>query len=73
MSEPRHRSSTHRVRCTSTASCRWKRIDKGVVPWTTYFSTAGDPRLILITCGGEYDPRVGSYDDNYIVTAEKVT
>jgi hypothetical protein len=50
-----------------------ERIDKGVVPWATYFSTAGDPRLILITCGGEYDPRVGSYDDNYIVTAEKVT
>lgn len=50
-----------------------ERIRKEVVPWSDYFSTAGEPRLVLVTCGGEYDPAVGSYDDNYIVTAEKVS
>lgn len=50
-----------------------ERIDKQVVPWNDYFSNAGTPRLVLVTCGGEYDPSVGSYDDNYIVTAEKVS
>ena len=50
-----------------------ERISKEVVPWGEYFSTAGAPRLVLVTCGGEYDPAVGSYEDNYIVTAEKVS
>lgn len=54
-----------------------ERITKGEVPWGRYFSLAGDPRLVLITCGGEYDPGynggVGRYTDNYIVTAEKVS
>lgn len=50
-----------------------EKISKEVVPWGEYFSTAGAPRLVLVTCGGEYDPAVGSYEDNYIVTAEKVS
>jgi hypothetical protein len=50
-----------------------ERIGKEVVPWSELFSTAGAARLVLVTCGGEYDPAVGSYDDNYIVTAEKVS
>ncbi len=54
-----------------------ERIEKGAVPWGTYFSLIGEPRLVLITCGGDYDPGfgggVGRYEDNYIVTAEKVT
>lgn len=60
--------TTHNYRVVSV-----ERIDKGVVPWANYFSLAGAPRLVLITCGGEYDSSVGSYDDNYIVTAEKVS
>ncbi len=59
---------THVYRVTGV-----ERIDKNVVPWNDYFSNAGAPRLVLVTCGGEYDPAVGSYDDNYIVTAEKVS
>ncbi|MBA4247169.1 MAG: hypothetical protein C0444_02595 [Microbacterium sp.] len=54
-----------------------ERIEKGAVPWGSYFSLIGEPRLVLITCGGEYDPGfgggVGRYEDNYIVTAEKVS
>jgi len=54
-----------------------EKIDKDVVPWSDYFSTAGPARLVLVTCGGEYDPGyaqgLGRYEDNYIVTAEKVT
>lgn len=50
-----------------------ERISKEVVPWEEYFSTTGAPRLVLVTCGGEYDASVGSYEDNYIVTAEKVS
>lgn len=59
---------THVYRVTTI-----ERIEKEVVPWNDYFSTAGAPRLVLVTCGGEYDAAVGSYDDNYIVTAEKVS
>ncbi|WP_439564341.1 class F sortase [Microcella sp.] len=54
-----------------------ERIPKGEVPWDQYFSTTGAPRLVLVTCGGEYDPGyasgVGRYEDNYIVTAERVS
>lgn len=53
-----------------------ERIAKGQVPWGTYFSLAGEPRLVLITCGGDYDYDFGNgrgrYEDNYIVTAERV-
>ena len=53
------------------------RIAKGEVPWGTYFSLVGDPRLVLITCGGDYDYEYGNgrgrYEDNYIVTAERVS
>lgn len=54
-----------------------EKIDKDVVPWNDYFSTVGPSRLVLVTCGGEYDPGyaqgLGRYEDNYIVTAEKVS
>ena len=54
-----------------------ERIQKGIVPWGSYFSLVGEPRLVLVTCGGEYDASygggVGRYEDNYIVTAEKVS
>lgn len=50
-----------------------EKISKEVVPWDRFFSLAGDPRLVLITCGGAFDAAAGSYEDNYIVTAEKVT
>jgi len=37
--------------------------------WATFFTDRGSPRLTVITCGGDYDPAQGGYQDNLIVTA----
>lgn len=50
-----------------------ERIPKSEVPLDQVFSAVGDPRLILITCGGEFVQEDRNYLDNYIVTAEKVS
>jgi sortase (surface protein transpeptidase) len=50
-----------------------EKIAKGEVPYGEVFSTSGEPRLALITCGGDFDFTARSYTDNYIVTAEKVS
>ena len=42
----------------------------GLPPET--FAPDGPPRLVLITCGGPFDPRAASYDDNVIVYAVPV-
>ena len=34
------------------------------------FARDGAERLVLITCGGEFDSRAGSYEDNVIAYAE---
>lgn len=39
------------------------------LPWATFFTTQGSPRLTVVTCGGAYDPNHGGYQDNLIVTA----
>jgi len=39
------------------------------LPWATFFTNQGPPRLTIITCGGAYDPHHGGYQDNLIVTA----
>jgi len=39
------------------------------LPWATFFTDHGPPRLTVITCGGAYDPNHGGYQDNLIVTA----
>ena len=59
---------THRYRITGV-----ERINKGVVPWDEYFSSVGDSRLVLVTCGGDFIEEIRNYTDNYIVTAEKVS
>lgn len=33
------------------------------------FAPAGDGRLVLLTCGGTYDPDLGGYQDNMVVVA----
>ncbi|MEY4137493.1 MAG: hypothetical protein RL205_1621 [Actinomycetota bacterium] len=38
-----------------------------------YFTNLGDPRLTLITCGGEYVKSEGGYQSNIIVTARPIT
>ena len=39
------------------------------LPWSTFFTDQGPPRLTVITCGGAYDAGHGGYQDNLIVTA----
>ncbi|GAB2478110.1 class F sortase [Jatrophihabitans fulvus] len=37
------------------------------------FRTGGAPRLVLITCGGPFDPATGNYEDNVVAYAVPVT
>lgn len=60
--------AVHLYRVTSV-----ERIAKAEIPLSRVFTAVGAPHLVLVTCGGEFDRRARSYDDNYIVTAEKVT
>src|SRR5690625_351413 len=42
---------------------------KAVIDLAAYFERDGRPRLVLITCGGQWQEDVGSYSDNIVVTA----
>jgi LPXTG-site transpeptidase (sortase) family protein len=44
--------------------------DKDNLDFTPYFSRDGDHHLVLITCGGQWNPDRSSYNDNIIVTAK---
>lgn len=46
-----------------------QQVSKTALP-ASVFSREGTPRLVLITCGGRFDPRTHHYDDNIIVTAQ---
>jgi LPXTG-site transpeptidase (sortase) family protein len=37
------------------------------------YAPTGDPRLVLITCGGTYDASRGGYQDNLVVEAAPAT
>jgi hypothetical protein len=43
-------------------------MPKSELPASIY-SRRGRPRLVLVTCGGPFDPSVGRYRDNVVVTA----
>ncbi|MFJ3405922.1 class F sortase [Promicromonospora sp. NPDC090134] len=43
---------------------------KADVSFDDLFDRSGRPRLVLVTCGGEWDADAGSYSDNIVVTAE---
>jgi LPXTG-site transpeptidase (sortase) family protein len=47
---------------------RTEQISKTALPQDV-FDTDGDRKLVLITCGGDFDAAKGSYVDNYIVYA----
>lgn len=49
-----------------------ERISKKRLPTEEIFARDGDPLLVLITCGGEYIPELGSHRDNIVVTARPV-
>jgi LPXTG-site transpeptidase (sortase) family protein len=46
-----------------------RNVPKSELPLEEVFKRDGDERLLLITCGGEFDRRQGSYSDNIVVTA----
>ena len=43
-------------------------MPKGQLP-TSIYSLEGAARLVLVTCGGPFDPVAGHYRDNVVVTA----
>jgi len=45
-------------------------IEKRAVPLDALFQRTGPPRLVLLTCGGEFQPELRSYTDNVVVVAE---
>ncbi|WP_049821283.1 class F sortase [Kineococcus radiotolerans] len=42
---------------------------KDELPTGELFARQGPPQLVLVTCGGDFDPRTGTYEDNVVVTA----
>jgi hypothetical protein len=54
---------TFRYRVTST-----RRMLKANLPLNVW-SQVGPARLVLVTCGGPFDPSIGRYRDNIVVTA----
>jgi len=49
-----------------------RRVPKTDVAWEEIFVRGGDPRLVLITCGGRWQPEQRHYSDNVIVSATPV-
>ncbi len=45
-------------------------VGKDELPTADLFTRSGAPRLVLITCGGDWREDVRSYDANVVVTAE---
>jgi sortase (surface protein transpeptidase) len=46
---------------------------KGDVPLDRLFDRGGDPRLVLITCGGSFNNSTLGYDDNIAITAVPIS
>lgn len=59
--------ATGRTHAYAVASRTSYRKTTGLPP--ELFGTDGPPRLALITCGGAFDERTGSYADNVVVVA----
>lgn len=49
-----------------------RNFGKTELPLEEVFQRSGPPRLVLITCGGEFDRATGHYVDNIVVTAVPV-
>lgn len=45
------------------------RYDKDALPADVVWRRDGDPALVLVTCGGAFDPDARSYEDNVVVVA----
>jgi sortase (surface protein transpeptidase) len=44
-------------------------FQKGQVPLDQVFDRSGAPRLVLITCGGQFDKKLRTYSDNVVAIA----
>jgi hypothetical protein len=42
--------------------------EKQALPYEQLFAQDGPERVVLVTCGGEYDPDAGGWDSNVVVT-----
>ena len=51
---------------------RVEQTSKTNVDTQLLFNTTGPESLVLVTCGGRWNPSIGHYDDNVIVWAEPV-
>lgn len=49
-----------------------ERYDKTQLPEDVVFARSGIERLVLVTCGGRFDPVARSYDDNVVVVATPI-
>ncbi len=47
--------------------------DKWELPIDDFFSESGEERVVLITCGGSFNPELASYEDNTVAIAVPVT
>ena len=47
----------------------FERFAKAEVPMDRLFTTQGPHRLVLVSCGGAFDPQRRTYADNVVVTA----
>ncbi len=47
--------------------------NKTQLPFDDIFSESGPDRLVLITCGGEFNPELRSYESNVVAYAELVS
>jgi Sortase domain len=60
---------------TTGTTTRWRVVSRALVPkpelpLEPLFRRAGPPRLVLLTCGGAFDPAVRSYRALVVVVAE---
>jgi len=46
-----------------------RRYLKQALPWRSIFAQGKTPRLVLVTCGGDFDYRTRHYTDNVVVFA----
>lgn len=49
-----------------------EQYEKYSLPFDNVFAEEGDPQLVLITCGGDFDSQARSYEDNVVVYAVPV-
>jgi sortase (surface protein transpeptidase) len=63
---------------TAGGTTRWRvvsraQIDKRALPVDRLFAREGPPRLVLVTCGGDFLPEHGAYESNVVVVAEPLS